>query len=83
VRISQVRVTASAKSRDLVGHGSAGGEASLPGFQGDPAWGAGNPLVSLFPKRSVENALVTRKGELYTNFSLFTCHIVDIIQAPT
>jgi hypothetical protein len=37
-----------AKSRDLLGHGGAGGEASLPG---DPVWGTGNGVspISLFP----------------------------------
>ena len=40
---------ASAKSRDLLGNGGAGGEASLPG---DPVWGTGNGVspISFSPK---------------------------------
>src|SRR6266852_2851893 len=49
----------SAKSRDLLDNGGAGGEASLPG---DPVWGTGNGVSPnfLFPKRLGDYALDKR-----------------------
>src|SRR5437660_7668736 len=68
----------SAKSRDLLGNGDAGGFASCRGA-GNPVWGTGNwgPALSPFPKRLGDDAPGT--ASLVASCSE-SCHMVYSFQ---